>query len=84
MLNAFMNWEPANVDSTSSFRNSLRNWTGVASSDPYAAEAMIHGRMAPRGITVVIVVVVDVTVAVGEYVVLVTWTVEVVVVVVPV
>lgn len=83
-MNAFMNCPPAKVDITDLSRNSLRNWTSGASSEPYAADAITQGRVIATLVVVVVLVVrsevtveavgmtevwTDVTVTVGEKVV---------------
>jgi len=77
----FMKFLPANVDRTFWSRKFLRDWTSGASSEPYAAEAMMHGRTGKNAVVTVAVVV---SVIVGETDVVVVVVVDVVVVVYPV
>ncbi len=63
-MKAFMNWDPANVNWTKPSLKPLRNCTGSASSDPYAAEAMTHCLVGAAGEDVTVVVVVIITVEV--------------------
>ena len=57
-----MNWDPANVERSFWSLNSLSAWTWGSSSEPYAAEAMMH---ALDGVVDVVTVRVNVTVLAG-------------------